>query len=63
MKSNLGVIEEGGFKGRKIIIPASVTKDQKWYFIEVPNQPNNFQYACLVHEIENIPLDGCPECV
>lgn len=57
----LGIIEEGNLKNRKIILePREGLKRNEW-LIEKAVRCNQFALHCLTCEKE-IPLNGCPDC-
>lgn len=58
-------IEEGAFKGRRLIIDKELAKQPvQWAMVEngtIFGQPK-FSPACLVHELMDIPIGGCLKC-
>jgi len=67
MKTLIGIIESGKFKGKRIILgeKGKIDKNATEWWIEdgtfLDGSPK-FVRACLKHEILNIPSSGCPKC-
>lgn len=55
--TQVGIIEDGFFKGRKVLIDKT---DDKTYWVQTHG--DNFVRCCLVHDKENIPEEGCDLC-
>lgn len=67
MKTLIGIIESGKFKGRRIILGKKGEIDKKateWWIEDgvFLNGSPKFVRACLKHERLNIPTSGCPLC-
>ncbi len=63
--NKMGLIESGKFKGRRILLKDKVNPNQAEWWIEdgvFLNGAPKFTYACIKHELLNIPSNGCPEC-
>lgn len=64
MQHRIGVVESGGFTGKKIILPVGKNPSDSVWLIEegrfMGDQPI-YHKACLMHE-KFVEEEGCEEC-